>query len=331
MTVVKLLQIGIGGMGNAWLNACRGNPEVTSAGWVEINPTIAEAQAAKYGLDRDRIYPSLDEALRAVRPDGVIIVTPPQTHRDLSIAALRAGLPVLSEKPLADTPEAAQDIVRAARETGMLHMVAQNYRYSRPAQTIQQVLRAGTLGAVGGVTVRFFRGPHFGGFREEMPYPLITDMAIHHFDMLRFFLEADPLDVQGRSWNPPWSWYRGDAAAALTLRLPGDVVASYTASWCAQGGDMPWNGEWRFDCAEGILELEHDRVWTQRPGEERQEAPLVELPATGQAYLLREFCTAISGGPTPATTCFDNIKSLGIVFAAIRAFEHGGAVQLGEA
>lgn len=328
--MVKLLQIGIGGMGNAWLNACKGNPDVEYAGWVEINPQIAEAQAAKYNLDRERIYPSLDAALRVSRPDGVIIVTPPQTHRDLSIAALRAGLPVLSEKPLADTPEAARAIVAAARETGMLHMVAQNYRYSRPAQTIKRVLRAGTLGAVGGVTVRFFRGPHFGGFRDEMPYPLITDMSIHHFDMLRFFLAADALDVQGRCWNPPWSWYRGDASTALTLRFPGEVVASYSASWCAQGGDMPWNGEWRFDCAEGILELENDHVWMQRLGEERREEPLVELPAASQAYLLREFCAAISGGPAPVTTCFDNIKSLGIVFAAIHAGTQGGVVQLGE-
>ncbi len=318
--MVKLIQVGIGGMGNTWLKACTASSEVEYAGLVEINPVVAEAQALQYGLDRSRIFRSLDDALGAVQADGVIVVTPPQTHRDIAVAALRAGLPVLSEKPLADTAEAAADIVRVSRETGVLHMVAQNYRYSRPAQTLKGVLEGQELGPVGSVSVRFFRGPHFGGFREVMPYPLIMDMSIHHFDMLRFFLGADPVGLYGRSWNPSWSWFQGDASASVVIDFPNGVVASYTGSWCAQGGDMPWNGHWRFDCSQGIVLLEDDRVWTQRPGEERQEVPLLAMAATGQAYLLQEFVTAIATGKPPATTCFDNIHSLQIVFDAIASF-----------
>lgn len=324
MAAVRLIQVGIGGMGNAWLNACAASTEVEYAALVEISPAIAEAQAEKHGLDRMLIFPSLERALDAVRADGVIIVTPPQTHRDIAVAAMRAGLPVLSEKPLADSMEAARDIVRVSQETGRLHMVAQNYRYSRPAQTLKRVLESQDLGAIGAVDVRFFRGPHFGGFRESMPYPLIVDMSIHHFDMLRFFLGADPAGLNGRSWNPPWSWFQGDASAAVVLDFPGNVVATYTGSWCSQGGDMPWNGHWRFDCAAGIVQLEQERVWTQRTGEERREIPLVDLSYAGQAYLLHEFVTALTTGATPATTCFDNIQSLQMVFDCIESFQRHG-------
>lgn len=321
--MVKLIQVGIGGMGNTWLNAVEASEEASYAALVEINPATADAQAEKHGLDRARIFGSLDEALTAGKADGVIVVTPPQTHRDIAVAAMRAGLPVLSEKPLADTREAAEDIVRVARETGLLHMVAQNYRYSRPVQTLKRVLDSGQLGPVGAVAIEFYRGPHFGGFREVMPYPLIMDMAIHHFDMLRFFLGRDPVGLYGRSWNPAWSWFQGDASASVVIDFD-HPVATYNGSWCSQAGDTPWNGNWRFDCADGVATLEEDRVWTQRRGAERVEAPLVDMPLTSQRYLLHEFVQAITTGRRPATTCFDNIKSLNIVLDAIASFERHG-------
>jgi predicted dehydrogenase len=315
----KLIQVGIGGMGNTWLNACAASDEVEYAALVEINPATAEAQAAKHGLDRRLIFGSLEEALAAVRADGVIVVTPPQTHRAISVAAMRAGMPVLSEKPLADTREAAEEIVRVSRETGVLHMVAQNYRYSRPVQTLKQVLESGEFGTIGAVNVRFYRGPHFGGFREVMPYPLIMDMSIHHFDMLRFLLGMDPVGISGRSWNPSWSWFKGDASATVVIDFD-PVVATYSGTWCGQGGDTPWNGNWRFDCSQGVVLLEEDHVWTRRQAQERQEMPLVALPLAAQPYLLHEFVAAITTGQPPATTCFDNFKSLQIVLDAIAAF-----------
>jgi predicted dehydrogenase len=322
--MVKLIQVGIGGMGNTWLNAVAASDEAEFAALVEINPATAETQAEKHGLDPRQIYGTLEEALAAVRADGVIVVTPPQTHRAISVAALRAGLPVLSEKPLADTQEAAEEIVRVSQETGVLHMVAQNYRYSAPVQTLKRVLDAGDLGSVGAVDVRFYRGPHFGGFRETMPYPLIVDMSIHHFDMLRFFLEANPLHLTGRSWNPAWSWFQGDASASVVMEFD-QVVATYTGSWCAQSGDTPWNGNWRFDCAHGVVQLEEDHVWVQPHAGLREDVPLLAMSRTAQPYLLHEFVTAITTGQTPATTCFDNIKSLQIVLDTVAAFGRSDA------
>ncbi len=324
---MKVIQVGIGGMGNAWLRAVLASPEVEYAGFVEINPTIAREQAEKYGLDPSLIFSSLPEALAAVKADGVIDVTPPRFHREISLMALEAGIPVLSEKPLADTIEAAWDIVRKTNETGVLHMVAQNYRYSVPAQTLKQVIASGELGRVGAVTVEFFKGPHFGGFREEMPYPLIIDMAIHHFDMMRFFLDSDPVSVFGRSWNPPWSWFKGDASASVILEFANGVVVSYDGSWCSMGRETSWNGNWRFECEKGVIALEGDQVYTQLAGQEAVLIKPVERQYVAQAYLLHEFYEAVTQGKSPVTTCQDNIKSLGIVFDVVKSFETGCPVR----
>lgn len=338
--MMKVIQVGMGGMGNAWLNTVLQSSEVEFAGFVEINDAIADEQAIKFKLDRQRIFKSLAEALQAVQAEGVINVTPPQFHKAVSFTALDAGIPVLSEKPLAGTLAEAQDIVEKANQTGVLHMITQNYRYHQPCHTLKMVLASGQIGKIGAATADFFKGPHFGGFREEMPYPLIIDMAIHHFDLMRFFLESDPLSVYGRSWNPPWSWYKGDASASVSLGFANGATVAYNASWCSQGQETPWNANWRFEGEKGVVTLKDDQVYMQewigledRPGYRHIQnspltlVPLVEMERTAQAYLLHEFYEAVTQGRPPATPCQDNIKSLGIVFDVIRSFETGAVVQ----
>jgi predicted dehydrogenase len=344
MQMKKVIQVGIGGMGDAWLRTVLASADVEFAALVEIEESIARKQTEKYDIDPGLIFRSLGDALATVRADGVIDITPPAFHREVSLAALEAGIPVLSEKPLADSMASAQAIVRKADETGVLHMVAQNYRYSPPVQTLRKVLASGAMGPVGSVAVEFFKGPHFGGFRDKMPYPLIIDMAIHHFDMMRFLLGSDPVSMYGRSWNPAWSWYSGDASAALMLEFANGATVSYDGSWCSTGKETPWNANWRFECENGIVLLREDEVFTQlrtdtlvdcgayRQYENRdlERVPAVDMEHLAQSYLLHEFLEALTTGRTPATTCQDNIKSLAIVFDAIRSFETGHTVQSSE-
>ena len=324
---MKVIQVGIGGMGNAWLRAVLASPVVDYAGFVEVSEKVAAEQVEKYGLDGSRIYKSLEEALQAVAADGVINVTPPQFHKAVSITALEAGIPVLSEKPLADTRATAQDIVDTANRTGVLHMVTQNYRYKPPIQTLKKALHSGVAGEIGAVHVEFFKGPHFGGFREEMAYPLIIDMSIHHFDLMRFFLGSDPIRVFGRSWNPPWSWYKGDASAAVVLDFANGVTISYDGSWCSQGRETDWNANWRFEGSQSVVAMVNSQVYTQLTGAEPVPVETVPMTRTDQDYLLHEFYEAVTQGKPPVTTCQDNIKSLGIVFDVVQSFETGQMVQ----
>jgi predicted dehydrogenase len=340
---IKVIQVGLGGMGNAWINTVQASDEVEYAGFVEISDSISETQAERYKLDTKRIFRSLPAALAALKSDGgvdgVIDVTPPQFHKEIALTALEAGIPVLAEKPLSGTLEDALEIVAAANKTGVLHMVAQNYRYSRQAQTIKRLLNSGEMGAVGAITISFFKGLLFDGFRAEMRYPLVVDMSIHHFDMLRFFTGSEPVSIYARSWNPPWSWIAGDSAAFVSLEMADQTRVSYNASWSATGQVTPWNANWRFDCANGVITLQDDQVWKQKfkgfddsPGfphiknDPGTEVELVDIPHVAQAYLLHEFYEAITSGNPPATTCQDNIKSLTLIFDIIRSIESGGVI-----
>jgi len=102
-------------------------------------------------------------------------------------------------------------------------------------------------------------------------------------------------------------------------RISGGLTASYTGTWCGTGRETPWNGDWRFDCENGVVALSNDQVWVypRQHDEQPQQVRDGGDAAGRQAYLLDEFCTAVAGGAAPATTCQDNIKSLGIVFSAV--------------
>ena len=338
---MNVIQVGIGGMGNAWLNAVRRSEAVEFAGFVEINDDIARRQTEAYGLDQSRIYTSLPAALDAVNADAVINVTPPQFHREVTVCALEAGLPVLQEKPLAGNLEDARAIAAAAEATGVLCGVAQNYRYLPLSQTIKRVLDSGELGAVAALSVAFYKGPHFGGFREEMAHPLIVDMAIHHFDAMRYFLGSDAAVISARSWNPPWSWYKGDASASAQIGFANGAQASYAGSWCSQALETSWNANWRFECERGVLLVQDDLIKVQKllqvgdgPGalvnvhDEGRDVPLVAMERMAQDYLLQEFYDAVTKGEQTGTTAQDNIKTMELVFGVVRACDSGQPVRL---
>ena len=338
---MKVIQVGIGGMGNTWLNAVKRSPQVDFAAFVEVSDDIARRQAQAYDLDRFRIYQSLPQAIEAVDADAVINVTPPEFHREICVNAMKAGLPVLTEKPLAGTLQDARAIVAVADETGVLCSVAQNYRYRPLSQTVKVILDGGELGAVGAVRAEFYRGPHFGGFREEMPHPLIVDMSIHHFDMMRLFLGSNAATISARSWNPPWSWFNGDASAAAHILFANGVQASYIGSWCSQGSETSWNADWRVECEKGVLLVEDDRVYTQgllsvnegargmaSVHDEKREIPLIGMERESQDYLLHEFYQAVTKGAAVGATAQDNIHTMEFVFGVVDACDSGRSVIL---
>lgn len=332
---LKVIQVGIGNMGNAWLEAVRESQEIEFAGFVEINPEIITKQAALHSLDESLIFDSLEKALTNVSADAVIDVTPPAFRKAVAFTAFAHGLPVLCEKPLADNFETAQEIVQKAQETGILYMVAQNYRYGAAVQTLRHVLDSGILGAIGYVTIEFHKGPRFGGFRAEMAQPLIMDMSIHHFDMMRYLLDSDPVSLYGRSWHPAWSWNRMPDTATLSIEFGRGIVVSYTGSWSSTAKTTTWNGNWRFECEKGVLWMQDDEIFMQlrvEPGEDEAPVQKIELLTpeyVSQGYLLHEFYEAVTQGKPVRTTGADNIRSLEMVFQSLKSFETGFPVRFG--
>src|ERR1700712_5573380 len=119
---LKVVLVGVGGMGQAWLAAIRDCAEVELVGLVDLNIEAAVAVAAGTGLDMAVGTDAVDVAQRS-GGQAVIDVTVPVAHHPVTTAALFAGLPVLGEKPVADTVARALSLAAAAEVTGELFMV----------------------------------------------------------------------------------------------------------------------------------------------------------------------------------------------------------------
>ena len=231
----------------------------------------------------------------------------------------------------------ARGLLELSEETGKLLMVSQNRRWDALHLQVRQALQAESLGRVTMVNCAFYLGAHFGGFRDEMVNPLLLDMAIHHFDLARFFTGADPVAVYAKGFNPKGSWYEGDAAASCIFELTGGLVFSYQGSWCAEGQPTSWNGDWRFVGEWGSILYERDappqaQVVAGDSGFQRPlrdlGLPAVTLEVSQQHGALREMLNFLRGGARPATEAKDNIKSLAMVFGAAESSRTGERVVL---
>lgn len=322
--------VGAGGIAGAWFPALIAEG-VTIAAVVDLRIEAARARIEQFHLDAE---PSsdLEAALRAHHPDFVLDLTSPEAHCATTCAALEAGCHVLGEKPLAASLEEARRMVAAAERAGRLYMVSQNRRWDRKHEAVRRALRSGAIGEITTLHCDFFLGAHFGGFRDDMRSPLLLDMAIHHFDLARFFGGRDSLAVYAKEFNPRGSWYRGDASAACIFEMDEGVVFTYSGSWCAEGLPTSWNGDWRIVGSRGTLLYQGDQepraqVVAGDSGFLRPlrdvEIPIPCLPAEQQHGALRDFLECLRTGATPHTDCRDNIKSLAMVFAAIDSAREG--------
>ncbi len=339
---MRIILVGTGFWGSGWARVVHEYEHTELAAIVDVNPVALAGAGDAIALPADRRFASLDAALAEVEADAGLVVVPPEAHAEVAVAFLEAGLDVLVEKPFAPSVEEAAEIVRRAEELGRTVMVTQSFRFKRGPQTVRKLIREGAVGPVEAVEGRFAKAPHFGGFREEMDEPLIVDLSIHHFDFLRGILGLEPVRVRARSFNPSWSWFRGNAAAFVQFETDDGAQISYNGSWVSKSRETSWDGSWEIQGAEGSIVWEHNRV-EYRPanfgltvyrkdmlerGEGVMDVPLVALEAEERYGTLLEFITARRERREPQASGADNLRSLSLVYGAVASTRTGDWVDV---
>lgn len=179
-----------------------------SLGWVEVTGIVdpdrkrAVAVAAEFGIPS--VHATLAEAA-ALRPDVVHILTPPALHCDLTLQALAMGCHVLVEKPMAETAEDCDRMIRAAEAAGRVLSVNHSARMDPIVLRALDLVRSGAIGDV--LAAHFFRNsdyPPYGGGPLPAPYRRgaypFEDLGVHGLYLLEAFLgEVRDLSVRYRS------------------------------------------------------------------------------------------------------------------------------------
>ncbi|NOU81990.1 gfo/Idh/MocA family oxidoreductase [Paenibacillus sp. LMG 31459] len=337
----RVVVAGCGAMANEWISYALKHADIEIVGLVDIRVESAQAMAEKHGLTCP-VFTDISQAIEATAANLVFDITVPSSHFSIASKALEAGCHVFTEKPLAETMEQCNEIVNMAGRTGLSHAVMQNRRYDPHIRSLRGLITEGAIGRTGSISASFFLAPHFGGFREAMDSPLLLDMAIHTFDQARFISGADPVSVYCQEFNPPGSWYEGNAAAICIFEMSDGSVFCYQGSWCAEGAPTSWEASWRVQGERGAA------IWDGRDmpyaeiiggGEtsgqflneyERVEGPAVQMEETFHQGCLEEMFRSLAEQRPAETDCRDNRYSMAMVLGALESARTGSKLDIAE-
>lgn len=186
---VRIAVVGAGSVGRRHADVIHRSPGCVLSAIVDPAPSAADF-ARSIGVV---CHVSLDALFRAGRPDGVLISTPNRLHFEHALRCAAEALPMLIEKPIADTPERGLLICEAAEAAGVPVLVGHHRRHSNIIARATEIIASGSLGrlvAFSGFAL-FYKGDREGYFdganawrREAGGGPILINM-IHEIDSMR--------------------------------------------------------------------------------------------------------------------------------------------------
>ncbi len=300
------------------------------------------AKAADYARRHGvpRWYDDADALIADPEVDAVYVATPPDSHADYAVRALRAGKPVYVEKPMARTATECEEILSASRRAGLPVFVAY-YRRAMPRfATVKELLEGGAIGQVRAFRIENFApAVHVDAFRVRGSGPaqpgadlgwrvrpeisgggLFVDLGSHTLDLVDHLL-GPVTRVHGFAHNTAGAYPAEDLVSA-TFEL-GSAVAG-TGLWCYAAGET--RDEVEIIGSAGSLTFSS---FGQDPlrlrtagGTEEIDAP---YPATVQQPLIQTVVDELTGRGTCPSTGQSAVRTARVVDALLSGYrqEHG--------
>ena len=322
---LDILLIGLGNFGLSW--ATHVLPQCSAARLC----AVVDRREERWAMVAPEIprFHTVEEALKQVRPDLVINATPPDVHTPLNRFLLEQDLPVLCEKPIADSMASAADMAQVLEQTCGFLMIAENYRYHGVFRAVRALLESGRLGQLRRISCHFsHEHPDYSMFYHgRLAHPLLEDVSIHHLDVARYLSGQEPVNVWCREYPAPYCWYgRRPATAHLISDMTGGCVFHYDGTLAAPDSITTWNGHWELQCDLGMVEIRNDRIYL-RQGGQTEEIP-AEPTQDSRVPMLKEACCALLEGRPGETSFADNLHSFRWMHCAIASAECGAVIPI---
>jgi predicted dehydrogenase len=336
MTPLRFILVGLGARSRIWRRVLGEHPDCRLVGLVETDAErLARIASENPGAVAGR---SLEEVASQVDAEVVVLCTPPGDRHEQVAAACAAGLAILAEKPLADNVADAESHVAVAAGAGVPLAVGLNFRYLRVTRALKDLFSTDRLGPpeFGRFTYERWRDgrlPHLNTYPMTMTQPMLWEQSIHHFDLMRFVYDAEPVRISARTFNPSWSMYADDANVAALISFAGGIEVNYQGTWAGNWQKMGF--QWRTECQRGVAvqeEMFGALGYAYRDDPELTPVPLPqEEPWVDDARaLLQDFVGHLREGTPLPCSGTDHLNSLRMVEACIRSSRGEGTVRVFE-
>lgn len=324
---LKVIVLGLGNFGHSWATsvvpACPDEAALAAVvdqrqeRWIGIDPAVPR-------------YASLEQALQEIHPDLVINVTPPAAHTEINKLLLRGGIPVLCEKPIADSLDEAMDMGAFLEENGGFLMIGENYRYHGVFRRVREIIQNGELGAMRQISCHFrhYHPDYSMFYHGTLPHPLLEDVTIHHLDLARYLSGEEPVNIMCREYAAPYCWYGNRPATVHILSdMTGGCVFQYDGTLASPQSTTTWNGDWELQCDKGVVVIRDDEIEVYQNDEVRKVQPWVHTEDS-RVPMLKEACRAIREGRRGETDFRDNLRSFVWMEHAIQSAESGRIITI---
>lgn len=174
-------------------------------GLCDINAKRVDVAKKMLGVDCPT-FTNFDQMCDQAKPDLLMVTTVDGFHSNYISRGLDRGLDVITEKPMVIDERQCQAVLDAERRNKKKIVVTFNYRYAPKHQKIKEILMSGAIGRVISVDFSWYLDVYHGAdyFRrwhrlKSKGGSLWVHKATHHFDLINWFLDADPVEVSARA------------------------------------------------------------------------------------------------------------------------------------
>jgi predicted dehydrogenase len=337
---IKILLCGLGWWGINWLKNIRANKDYHLAGVVEKNSRTLAIVQEEQQIDASICFTDITKAIRAAGPDAVAVVVSPDKHGEIIRVAIENNVHILSEKPLAKNLAEAKDFLRMYNKNkGLRFVVNQNYRGRVCIAALKDLIESKEVGEIGFFIFSHQQTVKIPGYRLEMSSPILDDMSIHHFDLMRYLTNQDFDEIYANEETVNWSWFKGKPVLYAKIRMTNQVSGIYCGSWASEGKIGSWNGNIQLFGSKGCLELNDEGkvlIYQKHDVDESllgryfpgKEIELRKLQFSELQYTLESFKNDLLNNIRSETSIEDNIKSFAAVIAAKQSIIQNRPVRI---
>ncbi len=312
--MLKVGVIGAGAMGKNHIRIYSEMQDVELAGIADIDRELVEGLAQQYDTQPFTDY----REMLAMGMDAVSIVVPTRMHRQVAIEAIEAGAHVLVEKPIADTVENAEAIIKTADDNDRLVMVGHIERFNPAVIKLKEIIEEGLLGKI--VSISTTRvGPYNPRIRDV---GVILDIGVHDIDIISF--------LYGKHVNQVYSVAAADIHsfedhATIHMRLDHELSGLVEVNWLTPHKvrkltAVGIGGVAYLDYMDQTVEL-HDSGWIRKAKIEPREPLKNEL---------EYFIDCINKGKQPEPCGEDGKHALKVSLAAINSYKEAKLIEIKE-
>jgi predicted dehydrogenase len=321
LTPLNVALVGCGRISQVHFQTILKEPRVKLVAVVDTDAHAAKTAGDAFGVPS---FGTIEDLFKNVKPDTVILCTPPNTHRALTESALAAGAHVLCEKPLTLSVEDATAMVQEAKRAGRQLMMASKFRYVQDIIHAKGMIASGILGQIilyeNEFCSRVDMKNRWNASRSIGGGGVLIDNGSHSVDIFRYLF--GPVESLHATKGKQWQSIEVEDTCHLYLRSADKTIGSIDLSWSIHKEDPYFI---QIFGTAGMLQI----GWK---GSRYRQSEKMDWVSFGSGYdkfravgaQLANFVDTITGRGEPIISAEDAIESVRVIHSAYLSAEHNG-------